>query len=93
MTAALEQFLVEMQSRELIFSGLLIADGTLRRFKAGGDDHRDSRYVLHDGPAFAAFGGVTRNFTNVCERHEHTSSSLPQNKLAQYSLPNIAQYS
>ena len=79
MTAPLEQFRAEMRSRGLNFSGSLIADGRLRRFKAEGDNQRNSWYVLHAGPPFAAaFGCWKRGISEIWrERHEHTSSSLP----------------
>ena len=78
MTATLEQFRAEMRSNGLNFIGALIADGKLRRFKAEGDNHRNSWYVLHPGPpCAAAFGCWKRGISETwCECNEHTSSSL-----------------
>lgn len=61
--SATESLRNAMQSAGLEYSGPIIADGELHRFKAEKDKRRCSWYVLHLGsPAAGAFGCWKRNF-------------------------------
>jgi putative DNA primase/helicase len=52
-----ESFRIAMKAAGLVFSGPVVSDGKLHRFKAVGDRERNSWYVLHSNtPAAGAFG-------------------------------------
>src|SRR5438132_629365 len=68
--SAAEPFRAALGHAGLTCHGPIIADGRLRRFKAGDDRERNAWYVLHEGPpAAGAFGCWKRNIKETwCER-------------------------
>jgi putative DNA primase/helicase len=68
--SAVEHFRAAMRAAGLDHAGELIDDGKLHRFKAAGDRHRNSWYVLHAGPPGAgAFGCWKRSIKDTwCEK-------------------------
>ncbi len=67
---AIDLFRAEMLRTGLDYSGPILEDGILRRFKAAGDRARNSWYVLHTGPPMAgAFGCWKRQIKETfCEK-------------------------
>jgi len=60
-----EDFRAAMSSAGIQCAGEICSDGTLHRFKAGEDRARNSWYVLHAGPPFAAGAfGCWKRFVN-----------------------------
>jgi putative DNA primase/helicase len=78
---AIEDFRETMHSAGLDYTGILVADGTLHRFKASGDHARNSWYLLHQGaPAAGAFGCWKRGIKETwCERNNTLSTAEWQN--------------
>jgi len=75
MSNAPEMFRIAMTTVGIELAGQIYADGKLHRFKADGDDARNSWYVLYAGPpAAGAFGCWKRNFKQTwCERNGRLS--------------------
>ena len=73
----LETFRTAMRTAGLEYSGPILADGTLHRFKAAGDKERNSWFVLHSQPpAAGAFGCWKRGLKeNFYERNGSLSQS------------------
>ena len=71
MSNAREIFRVAMTTAGIEHTGQIYADGKLHRFKAEGDDARNSWYVFHQGPpAAGAFGCWKRGVKEKwCERN------------------------
>jgi putative DNA primase/helicase len=76
-TNYIENFRNAMSKAGLQFSGEIIADGKLHRFKATGDHEKNSWYVLHTGsPTAGAFGCWKRGFKETfCERNGELSQT------------------
>jgi len=66
-----DAFRAAMQAAGLDFTGPVVADGKLHRFRAGRDTARNSWFVLHAGPpAAGAFGCWKRSIKETwCERN------------------------
>jgi putative DNA primase/helicase len=66
-----ESFRAAMSAEGIDYTNQIYPDGKLHRFKAGGDNARNSWYVFHPGPpAAAAFGCWKRAFKQTwCERN------------------------
>lgn len=68
--SGIDSFRAKMQRHGLEYTGQIIADGRLRRFKAEGDRDRNSWFVLYPGPPCAgAFGCWKRGVNETwCEK-------------------------
>src|SRR5215831_1292653 len=76
-TNAIEDFRRVMSDAGLTHSGEIHSDSKLHRFKADGDDHRNSWYLLHAGaPSAGAFGCWKRGIKQTwCERNGSLSQA------------------
>jgi putative DNA primase/helicase len=77
---ACEDFRAAMAAAGITWNGQIVADGKLHRFKAEGDHHRNSWYVLHAGPPAAGiFGCWKRDIKQTwCERNVSLSQADSQ---------------
>jgi putative DNA primase/helicase len=75
-----KSFCTAMSAHGIEYSGELYFDGRLHRFKANGDNARNSWYVLHDGtPAAGAYGCWKRGVKETwCERNGSLSLAESQ---------------
>jgi putative DNA primase/helicase len=74
---AIENFRAALRKSGLEFDGAIVSDGKLHRFKASGDNNKNSWYVLHSGsPAAGAFGCWKRGLKETfCERNGELSQA------------------
>ena len=77
MSTATEAFRSAMSNAGLTYTGEIYADGKLHRFKAEGDNARNSWFVFHsDPPAAGAFGCWKRGAKEKwCERNGNLSQA------------------
>lgn len=73
----IEKFRAAMHAAGIDYTGPIVADGKIHRFKAGDDHARNSWYVLHDGtPAAGAFGCWKRGIKETwCDRERDLSQA------------------
>src|SRR4051812_21860793 len=79
MSNAQEMFRVAMAAKGIEHSGHIYANGKLHRFKADGDDARNSWYVVHEGPPAAGVFGCWKR--DVKEKWCERNGSLSQAEL------------
>lgn len=80
----IESFRGAMQGAGLNYAGSISADGKIHRFKCVGDHHRNSWYVLYDGPLLAgAFGCWKRDFKETWHERNGDLSQVEWQRVRQ----------